>query len=222
MGVSDNFSAREPAGTLSGTEIVALWKDGKNVKTTTQDIADLATSSTPTDITGNAGTATALETPRDINGVAFDGTADITIPVAGNVAFPAVQVPSADPNTLDDYAEGTFLATLTADSPPTTPVQSNAFYTKIGRLVSLTIPFSGKNTTGASGSMTVSGLPISIIPTAIAIGSVVSDGLGVNPLSAMASTGESILYIVNATTGVSAPIVAGAGKSLYISIQYFA
>lgn len=41
MGVSDNFSAREPAGTLSGTEVVALWKDGKNVRTTTQDIADL-------------------------------------------------------------------------------------------------------------------------------------------------------------------------------------
>ena len=40
MGVSDNFSAREPAGTLSGTEVVALWKDGKNVKTTAQEIAD--------------------------------------------------------------------------------------------------------------------------------------------------------------------------------------
>jgi len=45
MGVSDNFSAREPAGALSGTEVVALWKDGKNVKTTAQDIADLAVGS---------------------------------------------------------------------------------------------------------------------------------------------------------------------------------
>lgn len=46
MGVSDNFSAREPAGTLSGTEVVALWKDGKNVKTTTQSIANLAETGT--------------------------------------------------------------------------------------------------------------------------------------------------------------------------------
>lgn len=42
-------------------------------------------------ITGNAATATALQTPRNINGVAFDGTADIVVPsdiapgAAGNV-----------------------------------------------------------------------------------------------------------------------------------------
>ena len=35
-----------------------------------------------TDITGNAGTATALETGRNINGVLFDGTADITVTAA--------------------------------------------------------------------------------------------------------------------------------------------
>ncbi|MDP9249493.1 MAG: tail fiber domain-containing protein [bacterium] len=33
-------------------------------------------------ISGNAGTATALETPRNINGIAFDGTADITVAAA--------------------------------------------------------------------------------------------------------------------------------------------
>ena len=35
-----------------------------------------------TTITGNAGTATALQTARNINGVAFDGTANITVPAA--------------------------------------------------------------------------------------------------------------------------------------------
>ena len=33
-----------------------------------------------TSVTGNAGTATALQTPRTINGVSFDGTANITLP----------------------------------------------------------------------------------------------------------------------------------------------
>lgn len=43
-----------------------------------------------TNITGNAGTATALQTPRLINGVSFDGTANITIPVgSGDVVGPA-------------------------------------------------------------------------------------------------------------------------------------
>lgn len=37
-----------------------------------------------TTISGNAGTATALQTPRAINGVNFDGTANITIPLSGS------------------------------------------------------------------------------------------------------------------------------------------
>ena len=42
----------------------------------------------PQNITGNAATATKLQTPRDINGVTFDGSADITVPVdvVSNVA----------------------------------------------------------------------------------------------------------------------------------------
>ena len=39
---------------------------------------------TPTNITGNAGTATKLATARTINGVAFDGSANITITAAAN------------------------------------------------------------------------------------------------------------------------------------------
>lgn len=35
------------------------------------------------DLSGNANTATRLRTPRDINGVAFDGSSNITIPVSG-------------------------------------------------------------------------------------------------------------------------------------------
>lgn len=42
----------------------------------------LSSDITITTITGNAGTATALQTARAINGVAFDGTAAITIPAA--------------------------------------------------------------------------------------------------------------------------------------------
>ena len=39
-----------------------------------------------TNITGNAGTATALQTARNINGVAFDGTANITINAVDSTA----------------------------------------------------------------------------------------------------------------------------------------
>jgi len=46
------------------------------------------TATTATTTTGNAGTATALQTARNINGVAFDGSANITVtatPTAGSV-----------------------------------------------------------------------------------------------------------------------------------------
>ena len=43
---------------------------------------------TVTDITGNAGTATKLKTPRTINGVSFDGTQDILLPVSGDYSLP--------------------------------------------------------------------------------------------------------------------------------------
>lgn len=50
-------------------------------------ITSLAGSKISGDITGNAGSATKLQTARTINGVSFDGTADITLPTwdrAGN------------------------------------------------------------------------------------------------------------------------------------------
>lgn len=45
-----------------------------------------------TSVSGNAGTATALETARNINGVAFDGTADITVTAAGSTLSDTVTV----------------------------------------------------------------------------------------------------------------------------------
>lgn len=57
-----------------------------------------------TTVSGNAGTATALQTARAINGVNFDGTAPITIPAAGSTLTDTVPVAKG----------GTGLATLTA------------------------------------------------------------------------------------------------------------
>lgn len=45
-----------------------------------------------TSVSGNAGTATALQTARTINGVSFNGTANITVPAAGSTLTDAVTV----------------------------------------------------------------------------------------------------------------------------------
>ena len=65
-------------------------------------------------------------------------TKRITVPHARQaiMAFPATAVPSADPNTLDDYQEGTYTATLTCGTSGTITLDAsfdNLAYTKIGR-----------------------------------------------------------------------------------------
>jgi hypothetical protein len=59
---------------------------------------------------------------------------------ANGVAFPATVSTSSDPNTLDDYEEGTFTATLTTTSGSITLLSNvnDCGYTKIGRQVTVT------------------------------------------------------------------------------------
>lgn len=58
-----------------------------------------------TNIAGNAGTATKLQTPRTINGVSFDGTQDISLPEA--VAY---SLPTASASVLGGIKVGSGLA----------------------------------------------------------------------------------------------------------------
>ena len=60
---------------------------------------------TVTDITGNAGTATKLQTPRTINGVLFDGSQDISLPEAE-----AYSLPTASASVLGGIKVGSGLA----------------------------------------------------------------------------------------------------------------
>lgn len=66
-----------------------------------------------------------------------DLTSGRAVPANG-VAFPATQVPSADPNTLDDYEEGTWTPAQGAGVTVVGAFSSSGTYTKIGRLVYIT------------------------------------------------------------------------------------
>lgn len=81
---------------------------------------------------------------------------------AGQVVFPAIQNPSSDVSTLDDYKEGSFTPTFTAATPPTgvTYSQQVGRYTKIGNVVFyyVFIALTSKGS-GGSGAMSIAGLP---------------------------------------------------------------
>lgn len=70
----------------------------------------------------------------DLTQLADSGTVNL---FGGQIAFPATQVPSADPNTLDDYEEGTFTSIVsgTTAAGAGTYTDQNGQYIKIGRLV---------------------------------------------------------------------------------------
>jgi len=82
----------------------------------------------------------------------------------GQIKFPATQVPSADPNTLDDYEEGEWTMGITfgGASVGVTYTSNTGTYTKIGRQVTVNgfITLSSKGS--SVGDARVTGLPFTI------------------------------------------------------------
>lgn len=173
------------ARTISGTanEITVTNGDG---------VAGNPTLSVPTSLNyaGKTFTNAGIMTTVDINGGTVDGaviggsvaaagtfttTSATTATVStnlnltgGQITFPAVQVPSAGANVLDDYEEGTFTPTITFATPGDLNVvysAQNGFYTKIGRLVHffITIITTTFTHTTASGGLQIAGLPFTVL-----------------------------------------------------------
>ena len=85
-----------------------------------------------------------------------------SVPTLNGIKFPATAVPSADPNTLDDYEEGSWTPVLTRASTPSehTYTRQLGRYTKIGN--SVTVYFevlTSALTTSGEGQNRISGLP---------------------------------------------------------------
>ena len=79
------------------------------------------------------------------------------ITASKGVAFPATQVASADANTLDDYEEGTWTP-IDSSGASLTFSTANGYYTKVGRLVTLTAVVTYP-TTASTSSAQIGGFP---------------------------------------------------------------
>lgn len=92
----------------------------------------------------------------------------------GQIAFPATQNASAGVNTLDDYEEGTFTATLVPQTTPATGVTystNTLWYVKVGKAVTVTgrVTITSKGASGV-GQVAIIGLPFlpaSVAPAAL-------------------------------------------------------
>ena len=166
---------------ITGTTISSTWANNtlndiatglttcitKNGQTTTTAVIPFAEGlSVPTgkSVTG-AGTAsiTGFNTIAAATGIAVGGAT----PGAGGLAFPAVAVASADPNTLDDYEEGTWTPILGDGSGTISYTIQRGRYTKIGRMVFLQgeITINTISVAPTSNSTIISGLPFAVAAT---------------------------------------------------------
>ena len=82
------------------------------------------------------------------------------VPSSGvGIAFPSTQVASSDPNTLDDYEEGTFSLTYAGGGSSPTINSQSCSYVKIGRSVTVSISIQINLGSTSTTLGTLSGFP---------------------------------------------------------------
>jgi hypothetical protein len=101
----------------------------------------------------------------EVNFLGNIGLGDTNASTSGTgITFPATQAASSNANTLDDYEEGTWTPTFLASTNPTyTFTNFLATYTKIGRMVTLSLRFTISSASGGSGStLQIGGFPFTV------------------------------------------------------------
>jgi hypothetical protein len=128
-----------------------------------------------------------------------------TGPGSGLIAFPATQVPSADPNTLDDYEEGTWTPVVGGSGG--TSGQSYAtqigLYVKVGQIVlaSFNIGLTAKGT--ITGNMGILGFPFLPSANAFFVAAIGFHQLATPMVSVLANIASNSAIAL--LTGISAP-----------------
>lgn len=77
--------------------------------------------------------------------------------LSGGITFPATQVNASDPNTLDDYEEGTW--TPATNSPGGLSFGGTPRYTKVGRMVTINVASVSFTATTNGATLQLTGLP---------------------------------------------------------------
>jgi hypothetical protein len=167
---TDRFRIYNNAGTqiiknISGTNGDETWYDGAGSTRMTLNSTGLGVGVTP-----SAGRG--------------------AIQLSAGVGFPATQVASSDANTLDDYEEGTFTPTVTGTTTAGVGTYSNqtGYYTKVGRLVTITVYMNWTAHTG-TGNMRFSNLPFTSANLATNY-----NGINIAFLGGIALTAGNVLY----------------------------
>jgi len=129
---------------------------------------------------------------------------------------------------LDDYEEGTWTGTLKGSTTdPSSAVTETGYYTKIGNQVTAQLAFTNVDTTGAAGSVTVTGLPYASNSNNNSHGAVMSklfDFNGGTSLVALLGGSVSEISFLTSTDDADWNDLlhnAGTNRSLRFTLTYF-
>jgi hypothetical protein len=119
--VDGNTTAAGTGVTIPAGETMTIWSNGTNFRVQNSRIEG--------NITGNAATATTLQTARTINGTSFNGSADVTVPVnttqkSDSVAY---QIPFVTSVTAGNQSLFTDSATNITYNPSTNTLTTTTF-----------------------------------------------------------------------------------------------
>jgi hypothetical protein len=135
----------------------------------------------------------------------------VTLP-QGQLAFPAAQNASADPHTLDDYEEGSWVPALNFGGAATGITYATAVgrYTKVGRKVSAAGSLVLTSKGSAAGAATIAGLPFTSandgIPAAASIGFASGFAMMSGAVIATIAANASRLTLYQSASGSAAAI----------------
>ncbi len=157
------------------------------------------------------------------------GTTAATIDSSGNVTVPTGIKLGTGNDILSAYDEGTWTATYTGStSSPSTPVTATGKYTRIGRLVFAQVQFVNKNTSGAGGYLTITGLPFANGSNDVATGNIMANNgvdisptpIAFTPYVPANSTDIDFYYTKDQANWGRVYVDAGADMYLYVSVTY--
>lgn len=170
---------------------------------------------------GGTGVTTSTGTTAVVLATKPQFTNTIGVGVAANasgagISFPATQSASTDPNTLDDYEEGTWTPTISAGTGTITTSSGIGSYTKVGRLVTATMSLT-ITTNGTGASYIVASLPFTSGPTYSYIGSGRDNGVSGKMLTGNVVASTSNMTILN----YDSTYPAANGSVLVVTVSYF-
>ena len=183
--------------------------------------------------TGEGGISVPTQRLRvDKTGNVSISTGNVVMATSGKgIDFSAVTggTGTATGNVLNDYEEGTFTATLKGGTTdPTIAVTTTGKYTKIGNQVFVRIMFGNVSTVGASGTISITGLPFTSATTPEQIGYLMVENMATFTNSSLSSYLPASSTTLRLYTSTSNSVItaithyAGVARYLWTAITYTA